>query len=129
MAKEPKAVSWEDDQEDETKETKLVKAPNGKYYRIRAISAYDRALISEESTRFEFSGRRGARTADFSVQSRRMTALTLQKGVVEPDFSKLSVEAIEKWMQKKKDAVVTFLSDQIAILSGYALEEERTDLK
>ena len=120
MEEEIKCVSWENDQEDETKETKIVKAPNGKYYKIRAISAYEREMITDEAMKFQQAG---LKRAEISLNQRILSALTLQKGVIEPDFSKHSMEEIFEWMKRKKDATVTFLTNEIGKLSGYSEED------
>ena len=114
-------VKWEDDQEDETKETSVVKAPNGKFYRIRAISAIEQARIADATQKI-MSHRRPGRgrdiEMDFNMDSVRNQILILQKGVVEPDFSKRSEAEIEVWMSKKS-ATVSFLVEEIGKKSGF----------
>jgi len=128
--KEEEMATWEDDQDDETKETEIVRAPNNKLYKIRVISAYDRQKIQSAATKFQLEGRRGKRGkagAKMEMQTVLMNALTLQKGVIKPDFSKRNIEEIESWMKKKKDGVVTYLMDQIAYLSGYSALDVEED--
>lgn len=119
MVEEKKCVKWDEDQDDETKVTKIVTAPNGRSYRIRALSSIENVRIADATTKYSSKPGRGRKMEmDFRMDNARSHAMILQKGVVDPDFSKKSLEAIEEWMGKKT-ATVNFLLDEIAIFSGF----------
>lgn len=123
MVEEKEPTKWEDDQDDETIGAKrIVQAPNGKSYEVKGLSSWERQRIIDETTAIELGGR--SRAADFQMVVSKQNALILQRGVSKPDFSKHSIDEIMKWMAKKLDGTVSFLLDQIAVLSGTVLKAE-----
>jgi len=119
MVEEPKCVTWEEDQDDETQEYKIVKAPNNKYYKIKPLNALENAIISNEVISYEaIAGEENSGKSSFKFDNVRHQILTLKYGVVEPDLSKRTEAEIRDWMRKKAGTAI-FLTNEIAKISGF----------